>query len=82
MTSQGKRSRQERAHRAPGAGDASNLVYKPLEPCRIMDTRNATAGSRVQGPIVGGSLKQIPAHHRGIELEHLRPDGDADRIAA
>jgi hypothetical protein len=41
-------------------GDASNLVYKPLEPCRIMDTRNATAGSGVQGPITGGSLKQIP----------------------
>src|SRR6202165_5600405 len=25
-----------------------------------MDTRNATAGSGVQGPIAGGSLKQIP----------------------
>jgi hypothetical protein len=36
------------------------LAYKPLEPCRIMDTRNATVGSGVQGPIIGGSLKQIP----------------------
>jgi hypothetical protein len=45
---------------AKALGDASNLVYKPLEPCRIMDTRNATAGSGVQGPITGGSLKQIP----------------------
>jgi hypothetical protein len=41
-------------------GDSSNLVYKPLEPCRIMDTRNATVGSGVQGPITGGSLKHIP----------------------
>ncbi len=36
------------------------VVYKPLEPCRIMDTRHATLGSGVQGPIVGGALKQIP----------------------
>ncbi len=41
-------------------GDSSNLVYKALEPCRIMDTRNAATGSGVQGPITGGSLKQIP----------------------
>jgi hypothetical protein len=41
-------------------GDASNLAYKPVEPCRIMDTRNATVGSGVQGPISGGSLKQLP----------------------
>ena len=45
---------------AKALGDASNLVYKPLEPCRIMDTRNATVGSGVQGPITGGSLKLIP----------------------
>ena len=36
------------------------LVYRPMGPCRIMDTRNATAGSGVQGPIGGGALKQIP----------------------
>ena len=36
------------------------LVYKPLEPCRIMDTRSATAGSGVQGPIIGNGLKFIP----------------------
>ena len=41
-------------------GDASNLVYKPLEPCRIMDTRIASAGSGVAGPITGNSLKTIP----------------------
>jgi subtilisin family serine protease len=37
------------------------LVYKPLEPCRIMDTRNATLASGVQGPIAGGAVKQLPA---------------------
>ena len=58
--------RDVRASVAPGRvgakalGDASNLVFKPLEPCRIMDTRNATAGSGVQGPIAGNSLKLIP----------------------
>ncbi len=45
---------------AKALGDASNLVYKPLEPCRIMDTRSATAGSGVQGPIAGNSLKLVP----------------------
>ena len=45
---------------AKALGDASNLVYKPLEPCRIMDTRSATAGSGVQGPILGNALKLIP----------------------
>ena len=45
---------------AKALGDASNLVYKPLEPCRIMDTRSATAGSGVQGPITGNVLKQVP----------------------
>jgi hypothetical protein len=39
---------------------ALGLVYKPLEPCRIMDTRNASGASGVQGPITGGSLKHIP----------------------
>ena len=36
------------------------LVYKPLAPCRIMDTRSATAGSGVQGPIAGNVLKTLP----------------------
>jgi hypothetical protein len=36
------------------------LVYTPVTPCRIMDTRNATPASGVQGPITGGALKQIP----------------------
>ena len=36
------------------------LVYKPLEPCRIMDTRSATLASGVQGPIAGNSLKTLP----------------------
>jgi hypothetical protein len=36
------------------------FVYTPLEPCRIMDTRSATAGSGVQGPIAGNSLKTLP----------------------
>jgi hypothetical protein len=39
---------------------SSLLVYKSLEPCRIMDTRNATLASGVQGPITGGSLKLLP----------------------
>ncbi|MEO8740903.1 MAG: S8 family peptidase [Casimicrobiaceae bacterium] len=38
----------------------SALVYKPIEPCRIMDTRSATVGSGVQGPIAGNSLKTLP----------------------
>ena len=37
-----------------------DLVYKPLAPCRIMDTRSATLASGVQGPILGNSLKVIP----------------------
>jgi len=41
-------------------GDASNLVYKTLTPCRIMDTRHATAASGVQGPLVGNVLYSIP----------------------
>ena len=58
--------RDVRASVAPGRvgakalGDASNLVYKPLEPCRIMDTRIASGGSGVAGPITGNSLKLIP----------------------
>jgi hypothetical protein len=45
---------------ANALGDASNLVYKPLEPCRIMDTRSATLASGVRGPIAGNSLKTLP----------------------
>ena len=45
---------------AKALGDSSNLVYKSLEPCRIMDTRNASGGSGVQGPIVGNTLYHIP----------------------
>ena len=58
--------RDVRASVAPGRvgakalGDASNLVYKPLEPCRIMDTRIASGGSGVAGPITGNSLKLLP----------------------
>ena len=36
------------------------LVYKSLEPCRILDTRSATVGSGVQGPIAGNSLYTVP----------------------
>ncbi len=36
------------------------LVFKPLEPCRIMDTRSATPASGVQGPIAGNALKTLP----------------------
>ena len=41
-------------------GDANNLVYKPIEPCRIMDSRNATLASGVQGPLQGNVLYHIP----------------------
>jgi streptogramin lyase len=36
------------------------IVYKPLEPCRIMDTRIASQDSGVQGPIVGDTLYNFP----------------------
>ena len=39
---------------------ASDLVYTPIGPCRIMDTRHATLGSGVQGPLQGNILYQIP----------------------
>ena len=45
---------------AKALGDASNLVYKPLEPCRPMDTRIAPGGSGVAGPIAGNSPKLLP----------------------
>jgi len=43
-------------------GGPGDLVYKAVEPCRIMDTRNATVGSGVQGPISGAVLKQMPGY--------------------
>ena len=41
-----------------GSGPA-DTVYTTLEPCRIMDSRNATAASGVQGPLVGNQLYHI-----------------------
>ncbi|MEO8741086.1 MAG: hypothetical protein ABI537_15460 [Casimicrobiaceae bacterium] len=43
----------------------ASLVYKPLEPCRIMDTRSATPASGVQGPIAGNVLYGIPGFITG-----------------
>jgi len=37
-----------------------NIVYKPLPPCRLMDTRAAAQASGVRGPITGGALRYIP----------------------
>ncbi len=49
------------------------LVYKPLEPCRIMDTRNATLASGVQGPIAGGAVQAAArVHHCGRQLGRVR----------
>jgi hypothetical protein len=45
---------------AKALGDQNNLVYKGLTPCRIMDSRNATAGSGVQGPLQGSTLYSVP----------------------
>ncbi|MEO8740401.1 MAG: Ig-like domain-containing protein [Casimicrobiaceae bacterium] len=39
---------------------AAGIVYVPLEPCRIMDTRNATLASGVRGPITGNVLYNLP----------------------
>jgi len=36
------------------------MVFVPLMPCRIMDTRNAVTGSGVQGPILGDNVYHIP----------------------
>ena len=41
-----------------GSGPA-DTVFTYLEPCRIMDTRNATVASRVHGPLVGNQLYHI-----------------------
>jgi hypothetical protein len=43
-----------------GQNGSSDLVYTTLAPCRIMDTRNATGASGVQGPLAGNTLYQIP----------------------
>ncbi len=42
-----------------GSGPA-DTVYTTLEPCRIMDSRNASGSSGVQGPLVGNTLYHIP----------------------
>ena len=42
-----------------GSGPA-DTVFTYLEPCRIMDTRNATLDSGVRGPLVGNQLYQLP----------------------
>ncbi len=39
---------------------SNTLVYKALEPCRIMDTRSATPSSGVQGPIAGNAVYHVP----------------------
>jgi hypothetical protein len=41
-----------------GSGPA-DTVFTYLEPCRIMDTRNATVASGVHGPLVGNQLYHI-----------------------
>ena len=43
-------------------GDPSNLVYKEVPSCRIMDTRSASGASGVQGPIVGNTEYFIPGY--------------------
>jgi len=42
-----------------GSGPA-DTVFTYLEPCRIMDTRNALVASGVRGPLVGNQLYQLP----------------------
>ena len=41
---------------------STSVVYRPLAPCRILDTRVATAASGVQGALVGGVLFNIPGY--------------------
>jgi hypothetical protein len=48
------------AIRTKSLGDQNNLVYKAVTPCRIMDSRNATGASGVQGPLMGAILYQVP----------------------
>ena len=42
-----------------GSGPA-DTVFTYLEPCRIMDTRIATAVTGVRGPLIGNQLYQVP----------------------
>ncbi len=44
-----------------GSGPA-DTVYTTLEPCRIMDSRNATVASGVHGPLVGNQLYHIDGY--------------------
>ena len=44
-----------------GAGPA-DTVFTSLEPCRIMDSRTATASSGVRGPLAGNQLHQLPGY--------------------
>ena len=39
---------------------SKSIVYTPLAPCRITDTRTASQASGVQGPIVGNTLYNFP----------------------
>lgn len=48
--------------RPKSLADSDSLVFTPLIPCRIMDTRIATVGSGVQGPLAGGTLYQVPGY--------------------
>jgi hypothetical protein len=43
-----------------GSPSSTDLVYTPVTPCRIMDSRNASGASGVQGPLVGNTLYQLP----------------------
>jgi len=43
-----------------GFNSGADLVYTTLSPCRIMDTRNASGASGVQGPLAGNILYHIP----------------------
>ncbi len=44
-----------------GSGPA-DTVYTTLEPCRIIDSRNATVASGVRGPLVGNQLYHLPGY--------------------
>ena len=64
---------------ATGFSSTSDLVYKALEPCRIMDTRNATIGSGVQGPIVGNALYHVPGYiNSGANWGQYGGNGSSD----
>ncbi len=43
-----------------GGSGPADTVFTSLEPCRIMDSRAATAASGVQGPLSGNQLYQLP----------------------